>query len=60
MKPGTSVRLIQPVIEGEVIDVEWDKDKDQKRIKITWKDANGNQQDRWFLESDLEVIDGSA
>ncbi len=60
MKPGTSVRLIQPIIVGEVIDVEWDKDQDQKRIKITWNSEDGNRQERWFLEADLEVTDGSA
>ena len=60
MKLGTNVRLVQPVIKGEVIDVEWDRDQDQKRIKIAWVDADENDQQRWFLESDLEVIDGQS
>ena len=58
MKLGTNVRLVQPVIEGEVVDVEWDKDQDQKRIKVAWNDADGDRQERCFLESELEVIDG--
>ncbi len=57
MKLGLKVRQAIPIIEGDVVDVEWDKDRDQKRIKVEWSDGD-DVVARWFLESDLEVIDG--
>lgn len=59
MKLGTTARLVQPVIEGKVVDVEWDKEKDQKRIKLAWFDGD-DVQERWFLESELEVVKGGG
>lgn len=58
MKLGSKVRQVVTVVQGEVADVEWDKDKDQKRILVEWSSNDYETESRWFLENELEVIDG--
>ena len=54
---GRQVRLVQPVIQGEIIDTEYDKSRKELKHLIEWQDADGAQQQRWFLESELEVVE---
>ena len=54
---GRQVRLVQPVIQGEIIDTEYDKSRKELKHLIEWRDADGAQQQRWFLESDLEAVE---
>ncbi|MBK7491160.1 MAG: hypothetical protein KBF68_00970 [Nitrosomonas sp.] len=54
---GRQVRLVQPVIQGEIIDTEYDKSRKELKHLIEWQDADGAQQQRWFLESELEAVE---
>lgn len=57
MEIGNQVRLIQPVVSGEVIDTEYDKDAKELRHLVQWTDEDGEQQTRWFVESQLETVE---
>lgn len=54
---GRQVRLVQPVIQGEIIDTEYDKSHKELKHLIEWRDADGERQQRWFLESELELVE---
>ena len=56
MEIGNSVRLIQPVVKGEIKDTEYDKGEKQLRHLVEWKDESGDVHTRWFNESQLEVV----
>jgi hypothetical protein len=53
---GKKARLIQPVIEGAVVDTEYDKDAKSLRHLVEYKDAAGEVQSRWFPEAQLEEV----
>ena len=56
MEIGQKARLIQPIIQGEIIDTEYDKDAKCLRHLVAYKDATGLKHQRWFWESQLEVV----
>jgi hypothetical protein len=53
---GDIARIVQPVIQGEVTSVKFDENTGAKRILLSWQDTDGNPQERWFTEADLEVV----
>ena len=53
---GQQVKLIQPVIQGEIKDTEYDKDAKQLRHLLEWTTADGETHSRWFIESELEIV----
>lgn len=53
-KIGDPVRLIQPVIEGPVVDIEYDKINGGFKYLVQYVDQKGNVQARWFDEVELE------
>jgi len=53
---GRTAKLIQPVIQGEIIDTEYDKDAKELRHLLNWTDEDGQQQTRWFMASQLEEV----
>jgi len=53
---GKRARLIQPVVEGEVIDTEYDKSAKSLRHLVEYTDAAGDVQTRWFTEAQLEEV----
>jgi hypothetical protein len=57
MKLKTQVVIKNTLLEGVVDDVEWDKDRDCKRVKVSFVDTDDVEQSRWFLETDLEPKD---
>jgi len=59
LKVGQTTRLIQPVIEGEIVDTRYNKDAKELEHLLSWEDAGGDQQTRWFLESELENTDAN-
>ena len=59
MEIGNQVRLIQPVIAGEIKDTEYDKGAKQLRHLVEWTDADAEVQTRWFNESELEVVENA-
>lgn len=56
MKIGDSAKLIQPVVSGQIIDTEYDKENLCLRHCLEWADASGNTSQRWFIESELEAV----
>lgn len=55
-KIGDSAKQVTPVIQGTIIDVEYNKTSNQLTYLLEWTDANGNTQHRWFLEQELEAV----
>ncbi len=55
MKAGTQVRLIQPVIEGEVKQRRFN-DADELELLVEWTDVDGNAVQRWFKAEQLEEV----
>ena len=55
MKIGNTVRLIQPVIQGEIVDTTFDKGVGKLQHLVAWTDETGERQQRWFSEEQLEV-----
>ena len=53
---GQQARMIAPVVEGEIIDTEYDKDAKELRHLLRYTDATGEAQTRWFRESQLEEV----
>jgi hypothetical protein len=56
MEEGQTVRLITPVIQGQITDTRYNKDAKGLEHLVNWTDANGNVQERWFIEGELEVV----
>jgi len=52
---GDAVRFKAPVIEGEIIDTVYDKEKKELRHLVEWAE-NEDTHSRWFLESELEAV----
>lgn len=53
---GQTARLIQPVIEGDVKDTQFNKSAGELEHLLTYIDSEGEVQERWFLASQLEVV----
>lgn len=56
MEEGQTVRMVQPVIQGQITDTRYNKDAKALEHLVDYPDAEGETQQRWFLESQLEVI----
>ena len=54
MKTGDEARLIQPTIQGFIIDTEYDKEKEQLRHLLEYPNSEGEIIQRWFTEGELE------
>lgn len=54
---GQQARLIQPVIQGEVIDTRFNKTSGELEHLVSYTDAEGEVQERWFLASNLEAVE---
>lgn len=54
---GQQARLVQPVIQGEVTDTRFNKDAKQLEHLVSFIDAEGESQQRWFLASALEAVE---
>jgi uncharacterized protein YodC (DUF2158 family) len=50
-----TVRLKAVVPQGEVEALRMDENGDVS-YRISWTDANGNSQTRWFTENELEAV----
>lgn len=55
MEIGKTVRLVQPVIEGEIVDTEYNKDSRKLQHLVQWTN-NGELTTRWFTEDQLELV----
>lgn len=54
IKKDSKVRLVQPVIEGVVLQRRLN-DEDNTEVLVEWS-SGGETQQRWFLESELEEV----
>lgn len=52
----TIMRVKQPEIKGVVVDTRYHKQAKQLEHLLRYVDAEGNACDRWFLDSQLEVV----
>lgn len=55
MKAGTTVRLIQPEIKGQVKERRINPATDELELLVEWTDAEGQLVQRWFDADKLEV-----
>lgn len=55
MKAGTTVRLIQPEIKGQVQERRINPATDELELLVEWTDADGQCVQRWFEADQLEV-----
>lgn len=53
---GKKARMIAPVIQGDVIDTEYDKSNKCLRHLLSYVGADGEQHERWFPETQLEEV----
>lgn len=53
---GTQVKLVQPVIEGVITDIQYDRDANSLSMLVEYSDGDGEQQSRWFTEAQLEAV----
>ena len=56
MKTGDKAKIVQPVIEGSIIDTEYDKEKEQLKHLLEYEDVNGELTQRWCTEDELEQV----
>ncbi len=59
MEEGQTVRLIQPVIEGPIIDTRYNKDIKGLEHLVQYT-IDGEVHERWFVEKQLESVPGDA
>lgn len=57
MKAGTQVRLIQPVIQGEVKERRINPADDELEVLVAYTDAEGQPAARWFRPEQLEQLE---
>jgi hypothetical protein len=57
IKINTKARLVHPVIEGTVLDTEWNKGKGCPHHLVEFIDADGHTRQRWFDEDLLEAVE---
>ena len=53
---GSVARLIQPVVQGEVVETRYSKDAGELEHLISFTDAAGEAHERWFPASHLEAV----
>ena len=54
---GTKVRQIVPVIEGTVESYSVDQESGNILMLVVWKDADGNEQSKYFKEGEVAVVE---
>jgi len=56
MKKGDTVRIIQPLIQGEIKKVDWDENEDKKRFLVDFSGSEGKVGEKWVHEDKLELM----
>lgn len=57
MQEGQTVRLVQPEIKGPIKDTRYDKTNKCLEHLVEYTDADGTAHERWFAETQLEVVE---
>lgn len=58
MEMGNTVKVKTPVIQGEIIYTEYCQENRCLKHKVQWQNDDGDVVNRWYLEGELEVIEG--
>ena len=53
---GQEAKLVQPAIQGQVTDARYNKDAKQLEYLLQFVGIEGDQHERWFLESQLAPV----
>ena len=53
---GAKARLVQPTIEGIIVDTQYNKDSLCLCHLIKWTSESGEHHERWFVETQLEEV----
>lgn len=53
---GKRARLVQRVVEGVVLDTRYNKDARELEHLLSYQDADGEEHQRWLLESVLQEV----
>lgn len=56
IKKGDTARLVQPTIQGVVVDRRVNPDTDEIEVLLSYVDGEGHEQQRWLNESQLEAV----
>jgi len=56
MKTGQQVRLVQPVIQGEVKARRINEGTDEIEVLVEFKESGGTVVTRWFDEAQVEEV----
>ena len=56
MKTGDKAKIVHPVIEGVIIDTEYDKEKEQLKHLLEYEDVNGEITQRWFADEEIQQV----
>lgn len=57
MEINSFVRLIQPIIQGQIKDTQYNKDGRCLEHLVEWVDSEGDTHSRWFNEVELEIVE---
>lgn len=53
---GKTARLKQPIIEGVITDINYNKELNELEALVEYTDENGDDQQRWFRQGVLEEV----
>lgn len=53
MESGSKVKQIVPIIEGTILDTQWNKQAKQPEHLVEFTSSDGDISTRWFIESEL-------
>lgn len=56
IETGQNVRQVVSVIEGTVSEIQYNNSTKSLEMLVEYVDAGGVDQQRWFKESELEVV----
>lgn len=56
LKKGSTAKLVPPTVQGSIADVKWNADADCKEFLLQWTTADGDVNERWFVEADLQEV----
>lgn len=56
MKVGDTVRVVVPVVEGQIAKRRINEDSDEPEALVVFGDGSGEVHQRWVLETQLEKV----
>ena len=60
IKAGQQARVQQPVIEGTILKVRYNEGREELEGLLDYSGTDGENHERWFLESELTVETAAA